>query len=291
VRVAVVAHRGKSFGGGLPELKRTLADEGVDDPLWYEVDKSRQAPAYVRKAVQAGAELVFVWGGDGMVQRCVDVLAGGDVPLAVLPAGTANLFATNLAVPDDLPEAVAVGLRGRRRPIDLGSFNGERFAVMAGVGYDAAMIRDAGGAGAKARLGRAAYLWSGSKNLRSQLFEATIVVDGATWFQGSASCVLFGNVSHLFGGVEVFPDVRLDDGKLDVGVVTAEGVLDWSRLLARVATGSAEKSPLTRTIQARSVKVKLSRKVRYELDGGDRSKVRTFKVKAKRRGIVVCLPD
>lgn len=290
MRVAVVAHRGKTLGGGLPELRRTLSGEGIDDPLWYEVDKSRRAPAFVRKAVKAGADLVFVWGGDGMVQRCVDVLAGGDVPIAVLPAGTANLFATNLGVPVDLAGAVAVGLTGRRRKIDLGSFNGERFAVMAGIGYDAAMIRDAGGAGAKAKLGRAAYLWSGSKNLRAKVFEATIAVDGATWFQGSASCVLFGNVSHLFGGVEVFPDVRLDDGKLDIGVVTAEGVLDWSRVLARVATGSAEKSPFARTIQARTVKVKLSRKVRYELDGGDRSKVRKVKVKAKSRAIEVCLP-
>ena len=240
--------------------------------------------------MKAGADLVFVWGGDGMVQRCVDVLAGGDVALAVLPAGTANLFATNLGIPGDLVEAVAVGLSGRRQRIDLGSFDGERFAVMAGVGFDAAMIRDAGGGAAKARLGRASYLWSGSKNLRSKMFEVRISVDGATWFRGRASCVLFGNVSHLFGGVEVFPEARLDDGKLDVGVVTATGVLDWTRMLTRVAAGSADKSPFARTTQARSVKVKLGRKVRYELDGGDRSKVRSFKVKAKPRAIEVCLP-
>ena len=49
-----------------------------------------------------GAETIFVWGGDGMVQRCIDVLAGSDARLAVIPAGTANLFASNLGIPDDI---------------------------------------------------------------------------------------------------------------------------------------------------------------------------------------------
>ncbi|TWH69886.1 diacylglycerol/lipid kinase family protein [Micromonospora olivasterospora] len=101
--VAVVAHRKKTLGGGLDELRATLVDAGVDDLLWYEVPKSRKAPKKVRKALERGAGLVFVWGGDGMVQRCADALAGSGVPMAILPAGTANLFATNLGVPADLP--------------------------------------------------------------------------------------------------------------------------------------------------------------------------------------------
>ena len=92
MKVAVIAHAGKSLGDGLPALRRALAAEGVDDPLWYEVAKSRKAPAQVRRAVAEGAELIFAWGGDGTVQRCVDVLAGSETNLAILPAGTANLF-------------------------------------------------------------------------------------------------------------------------------------------------------------------------------------------------------
>jgi diacylglycerol kinase family enzyme len=65
--VAVVAHARKNMGGGLPELREVLAREGFADPLWYEVDKSKKAPAYARRAVAEGAELIFVWGGDGMV--------------------------------------------------------------------------------------------------------------------------------------------------------------------------------------------------------------------------------
>jgi diacylglycerol kinase (ATP) len=290
MRVAVIAHRGKSFGGGLTELRQVLDDAGVDDLLWYEVNKSRKAPPYVRKARKAGAELVFVWGGDGMVQRCVDGLVGGGVPIAVLPAGTANLFANNMGIPDDLPGAVAVGLQGERRTIDVGRLNGEAFAVMAGLGFDAAMIRDAGSGALKDRFGRAAYVWSGSQNLHAKPFQARIETDGVTWYDGPASCILLGNVSHLFGGLEVFPDVRLDDGQLDVGVVTAEGLIDWTRLLARAVAGSTPKSPFAQTTKARVVKVRLDRKVRYELDGGERTKVKHVKAKAEAQALQVCLP-
>jgi diacylglycerol kinase (ATP) len=290
VKVAVIAHAGKTLGGGLPELRRVLEAAGVADPFWCEVPKSRKAPAQVRRALDEGAELIVAWGGDGMVQRCVDVLAGSEVALAIIPAGTANLFATNLGIPSDIEGAVAVGLHGARRRVDLGRFNGERFAVMAGAGFDAAMIRDAGDGGLKERLGRVAYVWTGSKNLRSKPFRADIEVDGANWYKGKASCILFGNVGKLVGGVEAFEDARPDDGRLELGIVTAEGLLEWGRMIARAAVGPVDKSPLAQTTKARSVKVKLNRKVLYELDGGDRTKVKTFKVKVEPGAVTVCVP-
>lgn len=290
MKVAVVAHSGKTLGGGLPELRRVLTAEGIDEPLWYEVPKSRKAPDQVRRALKEGAEVVFAWGGDGMVQRCIDVLAGSNASLAIVPAGTANLFASNLGIPKDIEQAVVVGLRGERRSLDVGRFNGERFAVMAGAGFDASMIRDAGDGGLKERLGRVAYVWTGSKNLRAKPFRAKIEVDGADWYKGKASCILLGNVGKLFGGVEAFEDARPDDGKLELGVVTAEGLLEWSRMLARTAAGTASKSPFAQTTKARSVKVKLNRKVLYELDGGDRTKVNAFKVKVEPGAVVVCVP-
>ena len=55
--VAVVAHAGKTVGGGLEELRRELLRHGVDDPIWHEVPKSRFAPKRVRKALAAGYQL------------------------------------------------------------------------------------------------------------------------------------------------------------------------------------------------------------------------------------------
>ena len=184
------------------------------------------------------------------MQRCIDAAAGSDAALAILPAGTANLLATNLGIPQDIEQAVGIGLRGERRKLDVGRFNGEKFAVMAGAGFDASMIQQADGS-LKERLGRVAYVWTGSQQLRAKPFKAKIEVDGAPWYAGAASCILVGNVGRLFGGVEVFADARPDDGRLELGVVNADGVTDWVRTLARTAVGQAERSPL---VQATSAK-------------------------------------
>jgi YegS/Rv2252/BmrU family lipid kinase len=288
-KVAVVAHAEKTFGGGLLELRRELARQGVDEPRWREIAKSKEAPAKVKRAIAAGAELIFVWGGDGTVQRCIDVVAGTDAALAIVPAGTANLFATNLDIPQDIEQAVAIGLRGARRKLDVGRINGERFGVMAGAGFDAAMIRDADG-GLKDRFGRAAYVWTGSKNLRAKPFNAKIAVDGASWYSGAASCILVGNMGRLFAGIEVFEDARPDDGRLEIGVVNADGVTDWIRTLTRTALGHADRSPLVRATSAKKIEVQLDRRVLYELDGGDRQKVKSFKVKVEPKAVTVCVP-
>lgn len=289
MKVGVVANSAKSLGGGLLELRRVLERAGVDDPLWHEVPKSKKAPAALKRVLADGAELVFAWGGDGLVQRCIDVLAGSDVPLAVLPAGTSNLLATNLELPLDIEDAVNVGLHGDRRRIDVGRLNGERFAVMAGSGIDAAMIRDADGA-LKDRLGRVAYVWTGLKNLRSEPFGTEVKVDGVSWFKGDATCVLIGNLGRLFSGIEVFADAQPDDGKLEVGVITAEGFAQWARAAARTVVANAEASPFVQATTAESVNVKLSRKVVYELDGGDRAKTKTLKVQVEPAAVTLCVP-
>ena len=287
--VAVVAHSRKSLGGGLGELREVLARNGVTDPLWYEVPKSKKAPKRARRAVEDGADLVFVWGGDGMVQHCVDALAGTDAAIAILPAGTANLLATNLGIPKDIDRAVHIGLHGRRVALDVGRINGERFAVMAGAGFDARMIRDAD-RGMKDRVGRLAYIATGAKNLRGRRVRMRIDVDGDKWFDGDAGCVLVGNVGTILGGIEAFEHARPDDGRLEVGVVTAEGAMQWVRALSRTALGQAEKSPFVQTTSGKKIDVRMSRPSPYELDGGDRSETKRLKVRVEPGAAIVCVP-
>ncbi|WP_169946845.1 diacylglycerol kinase family protein [Microbispora sp. H11081] len=289
-RVAVIAHRKKTIGGGLDELRKLITGHDVADLLWYEVPKSKKAPKKVRKALEDGADLFFLWGGDGTVQRCVDALAGSDATVAVIPAGTANLLARNLGIPEDLPEAVRIGFKGRRAKMDLGKINGEHFAVMAGVGFDAEMIADAD-RGLKDRLGRFAYIWTGLRHVGGAVTPMRIKIDGNDWFEGDASCVLVGNVGTVTGGIDVFEDARFDDGWLEVGVSTAEGPIQWARALGRMSAGNAEKSPFVRITRARKVSVKLGTSMAYELDGGARDRAERITVEVVPQAITVCLPD
>ena len=287
--VAVIAHAQKSLGGGLEELRERLGDEGISDPIWSEVPKSRYAPKRVEAALEDGAELVLAWGGDGIVQRCIDVLAGTGVPLAILPAGTANLFASNLDVPPDLEKALDIGLHGDDRELDVGRVNGERFGVMAGAGLDARMIQAADG-GLKDRFGRAAYVWTAAKELRSEPFKARIEVNGDLWYKDSASCILVGNVGSLFAGVDVFENAQPDDGLLELGVSNAEGLGDWARTMAKTVIGAAETSPFVQATKAKKVVIELSRKVPYELDGGERGATKRLKAKVEPGALKVRIP-
>jgi diacylglycerol kinase (ATP) len=287
--VAVVAHARKSLGGGLRELRQVLAREGVTDPLWYEVTKSRHAPKSARRAAGEGADLIFVWGGDGTVQRCLDAVTGSGTAVAILPAGTANLLATNLLVPDDLTEAVRVGLHGTRRELDTGSVNGEHFAVMAGAGFDARMITGADRA-LKDRLGRAAYLYTAARSLFARRVTATVEVDGRRFFEGRVSCVLAANLGTILGGVEVFTAAKPDDGLLELGVVTARNPVDWARTFGRVALRSAERSPFVEMTRGRSFRVRFDRKLRYEVDGGVRPAAKNLRIDVHPRSVTICVP-
>jgi YegS/Rv2252/BmrU family lipid kinase len=287
--VAVVAHSRKSFGGGLPALRKMLAREGVTDPLWYEVKKSRRAPEYARRAADRGADVIFVWGGDGTVQRCIDAVAGADTAVAILPAGTANLLAANLRIPRDLAEAVQIGLHGDRRRLDTGSVNGERFTVMAGAGFDARMISDAD-RGTKGRLGRAAYLYTGIRNLGARRVKATVKVDGERFFTGKVSCVLAANVGKILGGVEAFPEAQPDDGRLELGMVTARNPVQWVRTFGRLALGHPDESPFVTVTQGKNFRIRFDQKVRYELDGGARPASKKLRIKVHPGSVTVCVP-
>jgi diacylglycerol kinase (ATP) len=287
--IAVVAHARKSLGGGLSELREVLAQAGVIDLLWYEVKKSRRAPKYARKALAEGAEVIFIWGGDGTVQRCIDAVAGTDAVLAILPAGTANLLAENLQIPADIAEAVRIGLKGERRRLDTGSVNGEHFAVMAGAGFDARMIKEAD-RGMKGRFGRVAYLYAGARNLTAPRARTVIEVDGRRFFLGRVSCVLAGNVSKVLGGIEVFAGAQPDDGLLELGLVTASSPAQWARALARVAMGRAADSPFIQVTRGKKFQIRFDRPVPCELDGGDRTTVKKLKIKVHPGSVTICVP-
>jgi diacylglycerol kinase (ATP) len=287
--VAVVAHARKKLGGGLPELREILAQEGHPDPVWYEVPKSRKAPKRVRQALAQDADIIFAWGGDGMVQRCADALAGEKASLAILPAGTANLLASNLGIPADLAAAVRIGLHGARRWLDTGSVNGEHFAVMAGAGFDARMISGANRK-MKARFGQAAYLYSGARSLSAGRARAVIDVDGQRFFRGRVSGVLAGNVATILGGLDVFSGAQPDNGRLELGVVTARNPADWARVGARIITGQPTKSPFVQITSGKKIRVRFDRPFPYQLDGGARGTASKLRIKVHAASLRVCVP-
>lgn len=287
--VAVIAHTKKTLGGGLGDLRRLLDEHEITDPMWFEISSSKKARKCARRALKDGAELVIAWGGDGTVQRCIDALAGTGVTLAVIPAGTANLFATNAGIPIDLEGAVKVAAEGQVSHVDVGVANGEHFGVMAGVGFDVTMI-DAADRSAKKHFGRAAYVWTGVQAARREAIKMQIEVDGEQWFTGKATCLLVGNVPNVIGGLTVFPSASLDSGTLELGVVTADGLVDWGRVLTKVVRKHPEASPFVKMTHGRSIELTMKGKHLYELDGGTRDTVKRLQFEVKAEALRVMVP-
>jgi diacylglycerol kinase family enzyme len=98
-------------------------------------------------------------------------------------------------------------------------------------------------------------------------------------------------MGDVIGGLSAFPDARPDDGRLNVGIVTADGVLDWARTLGKTAVGRIATSPFVETTTATRIDVRLDKKTPYELDGGDRPKTKRLKFRVKPGAITVCVPE
>jgi diacylglycerol kinase family enzyme len=167
--------------------------------------------------------------------------------------------------------------------------NGEHFAVMAGAGLDAMMIRSAD-AGLKDKVGRIAYVWTGVKNVQLEPVRMSIEVDGRSWFEDEASASSWGTFGTCSVGYPSSAAVP-DDGRLDIGVVTADGAWEWSRTLGRAVVGDVSASPFVRTTTGHTFKVRLKRPLPYELDGGDRKRTKKLKISVQPRAITVCVPE
>jgi diacylglycerol kinase family enzyme len=123
--------------------------------------------------------------------------------------------------------------------------------------------------------------------MRAPAVSMTVRVNGALWFEGKASAVLFGNVGTVTGGLKLFPEASYRDGALEVGVVTARSVGQWLRVLSRVAQGRPNESPFVRMTRGEKIVVRLSRKVAYEADGGVRPSTKRLKVRVEPGAITV----
>lgn len=253
------------------EALRTAFEELGRRVEWRETTEGDPGAGQAADAVASGATTVVACGGDGTVRACLAPLAGTDTVLGVVALGTGNLLAANLGLPSGL-DGVGFAVTGPVRRIDLGEVNGESFAVMAGSGLDALMIRDANPT-TKRCLGSLAYVASAVRNLPTRLVSTRVEVDGTTVFDGRTAMVLVGNCGTVTGGLDLFPDARPDDGILDVAVLSARSPIEWASVLWRLVRGLPQRPNLVARHRGRTVAVRTATPRPYELDGEDRPPV------------------
>ncbi|MFE5733113.1 diacylglycerol kinase family protein [Streptomyces sp. NPDC056528] len=233
-RAVVVRHPHACGDEDTARVRSVLRHHGYAEQRWTDTtpeDPSGGLAPHLTGAEADPVDLVVVCGGDGTVRACADVVAGTGIPLAIVPCGTGNLLARNLGLPAEPVAALREALSGRAAGLDVGRIRGDgleptRFAVMAGAGFDAAMVRDASPR-LKERLGWAAYVLSAAQHLRDPRMRLSIRLDGGAPLERRARMVVIGNVGSLQGGLPLLPEARPDSGRLEVVLLDPRGVTGW----------------------------------------------------------------
>lgn len=265
--------------GWVPELMGTEAGES----------KGQLVDHLHRYAATDGDRLVFAIGGDGTVRTCAEALAYSGAKLAIVPRGTANLFARALGVPSGLDAALDVGFGPQERRVDLASTDGSAFAAMAGIGLDAAVVRSTPRL-LKERLGWVGYATGALAHLGSRPHEFQISVDGAAPITRRAHSVVVGNVGVLPGGFSILPGAAIDDGALDVGVLSPQHVLGWAVMAGRVLAHGHDVDRQFEHYRGRTVEVATGTELPRQLDGDIIAPNRSLLVKVLPGALLVRVP-
>jgi diacylglycerol kinase family enzyme len=274
-------------------LRRTieegLAGAGWPAPAWLPTTAEDSGRGQASEAAENGAELIFVCGGDGTVMACVTALAGTDIALAVLPAGTGNLLAANLGLGGDAATGVRVALDGGRRRIDVGVVEGRCFAVIAGMGFDAQMLEGTSEA-AKKWIGWLAYLGGAVKHLRGRPMRVIISLDGGEVMRRRPRTVIVGNVGRLQGGVRLLSAAEPDDGKLDVAILSPRTLAHWVALGWAVLRRK-ERVPLMERYTAERIEIRGARPYPRQLDGDLIEPGKSMSITVRHRALLLCVPQ
>lgn len=264
-----------------------MSRNGWAEPLWLETTQDDPGVGMCERAVHDECDVVFVCGGDGTVMAAVTALAGCEMPLAILPAGTGNLLARNLDLPlNDEEEALRIGISGRTKEIDVAAVEDRKFAVMAGLGFDAAIMRDAP-EGLKKKVGWPAYVVSAGKHLRGRGIRVTLTVDDGTPMHRRVRTVVVGNVGKLQGNIPLLPDAEPDDGYLDVVVIAPRNVIDWMRVTGRVVRRAHVPDRRMERFRAKHVLIEASRSQPRQLDGDVIEDGRTMDIRIEPKALKV----
>jgi len=238
-------------------LQRTIAAlaQGGIAPRPLPTSAPGHADALAREAVRQGADLVLVLGGDGTVNEVVQGLIGSDVPLGVLPGGTANVLAMELGLGSRLEAAARRLAEFEPRPVALGritgSFGSRYFLLMAGAGLDANIVYEVS-AGLKNAVGKVAYWAAGFPRFFRRVEQLEVGVDGTVHPCGFA---LISRVRNYGGDLEIASGASLHDDHFEVVLFEGSNPLRYAWYMLNVAARRVQRVRGVRVLRVNRLEI------------------------------------
>ena len=266
-------------------LKERLDTNQFTTDIVY-TEYRRHAHTLAQEAVTLGYDAVVIVGGDGSINEVGSALAGTQVALGIIPAGSGNGLCRSLKVPMDIAKAVDNLNDYNLRTIDTGIANGKPFMNVAGVGFDAYVANKFH----KAKMrGLFKYLLLGLRSVggyepQRYIFEA----DGRR-FERIANVISVANSPQYGNNALIAPNALMNDGQLDLVIAKDASLPRNIGLIIRLFLGNLHKSPLVKTMRFTELTITQERKDSAHLDGDpfDLGKVMHFTVNPLSLNVIV----
>jgi len=211
-------------------------------------------------------DMVIVGGGDGTLNGVVNTLVDCQLPLGILPMGTANDLARTLNLPNTIPQACQVISQGHQQAIDLGCVNGQYFFNVASLGLSVEITTQLT-QGVKRRWGVFAYAITALKALgQTRLFHATITQNGISQRVKTLQ-IAVGNGRYYGGGMAIAKDAAINDNRLDLYSLEIQHWWQIFHLLTHLPRGEQDLLPWVRTVAADAIEIRTSRPRKINTDG------------------------
>ncbi|MBF1988216.1 lipid kinase [Fischerella thermalis] len=236
----------------LSEVMSCLVEQGFE--LIAASAENPQHFSDVIRRYQHQVDLVIVGGGDGTLNAAVDTLVETNLPLGILPLGTANDLARTLKIPNSLPEATKVIANGKVQRIDLGEVNGKCFFNVASLGMSVKITQRLTKE-VKRRWGIFAYAFTAVKVIwESRPFSAEIRLPDQS-IKVKTVQIAIGNGRYYGGGMAVAPDAMIDDQRLDLYSLEIRYWWEIIPLLPRMRQGRHINARNVRALQAQEIEI------------------------------------
>ena len=271
-RIAVIVNP-ISGTGGRPEVARrriafaeAIVKARGQGASLFVTEYAGHARDLARAAVESGVPLVVAWGGDGTVNEVASELVFRDVALGIIPSGSGNGLSRELGIPFDPRWAFQIAFAGRERVMDAGELDGHLFFNIAGFGLDARVAHEFASNGL-VRRGFARYLEIAARELFSFVPEDHTVIAEGVATRTRAVIVALANGRQYGNGALIAPRARLDDGQLDLVIVSSRSPLAILMQAPMLFAGRVGDLPGVTMTTVSAVEITSARPVLYHVDG------------------------
>lgn len=267
-------------------IENACAAAGWEPPRFFETTAEDAGFAQTRQAVAYGADVVLAGGGDGTVRVVAEILAGTDTAMGLIPLGTGNLLARNIDLDvNDVAGNVQTALFGHQRFIDTARMRVENsrtgqslehtFLVIAGIGMDAEIVGDTND-GLKKAVGWLAYTEAGVRHLPGRRKKVSISLDDQPEQTRKIRSVLFANCGLIPGGIDFIPQAMIDDGMLDVVVMSPRSAIGWLAMYTKIVLKHKRNLPVMSYYRSGKITIRSTEPMPTQVDGdtsGEATKV------------------